>query len=81
MLSIEELVAVVVEDTDLEGVAVGADTPLAALGLSSYAMMQLLMRVEDHFGCTLDDEDLAGVFSMSVAGLRDALERSSEAMA
>lgn len=76
MLSVEELITVIGEEGDLDSAAVRPETVLSSLGLTSYAMMRLLLRVEDQFECELTSDDLARVMTMSIAELRDAVERS-----
>lgn len=77
MPTIEELIEVIAEEAKCGRDQISATTRLGDLNLSSYSMMQLLMRVEDAADASLDDEDFIMVFTMSITDLHAALERSS----
>jgi acyl carrier protein len=53
-----ELLAVVRQHLLDPGVEIGATTPLAAVGLDSMAVMQLLLLIEETFGLWLPESSL-----------------------
>lgn len=80
MPTLDEVVKVIAEQTGLEGPFLAARSSLTDAGLTSFAMMRLLVHLEDHFECELSPADLAEVFTMPLDELCKAIERSSPEM-
>ena len=76
MPTLDEVIEVIAAQTGLESGALSGSASLSDLGLTSYAMMRLLIRLEDHFACELTPDDLAHVFTMPVPQILAAIERS-----
>lgn len=57
----EELVGLVVRELKLDPASVSPDTPLleGGLELDSFAVVDLVTRLEDHFGVRLSDTDFS----------------------
>ena len=79
MPTLDEVVEVIAEGTGIDAKLLVGGASLRDLGLTSYAMMRLIMLIEEQFDCELPESDLADVFTMPVAQIRDAIERSSAA--
>jgi acyl carrier protein len=73
---VDEVVKVVIDETGIDAKVVGPTARLNDLGLTSYSLMRLLMRIEDHFGCEFDASDLYSIISMSIEDLLAVIERS-----
>lgn len=56
---VEDLVALIVRDLKIDPSAIGPETPLfeGGLELDSFAVVELVSRIENHFGFQLADAD------------------------
>lgn len=64
-----ELAQIIEEASGLEPESLTPDAKLTELGISSLAMIEIAVRIEDTFGVRLDDET---VFSLPSVGELDA---------
>ncbi|GAB3690167.1 acyl carrier protein [Corynebacterium nasicanis] len=64
-----ELAQIIEEASGVEPEALTPDTKLTDLGISSLAMIEIAVRIEDTFGVRLDD---ATIFSLPTVGELDA---------
>lgn len=64
-----ELAQIIEEASGLEPESLTPDAKLTELGISSLAMIEIAVRIEDTFGVRLDDET---VFSLPTVGELDA---------
>lgn len=76
---VEEVIRVIVDATGMDAKVIVPSARLNDLGLTSYALMRLLISIEDHFECEIDAADIYGVFTMAIADLPDVIERSVSA--
>lgn len=79
MPSVDEVISVIVDETGIDAKTIKPSIRLIDLGLTSYALMRLLVRIEDHFECEIDAADFIRVFTMAIDDLRDTIEQSISA--
>jgi acyl carrier protein len=77
--TVDDVVGVISDETGIEATMIKPTTRLLDLGLTSYALMRLLVRIEDHFECEIDAADFVRVFTMAIDDLREKIEQSISA--
>lgn len=73
---VDEVIELVAAETGIDAGLLHGDETLRNLGVNSFTMMQLIMRLEEQFSLELSPEELVAVFRLSGPGLGELVERN-----
>jgi acyl carrier protein len=76
MPTLNQLVDIIATEARMDPAPLYGTSTLTHLGVTSFAMMRLLMRIEDEFEFEFAPEDLALVMDLPASGIYQLVERT-----